>query len=235
MSHSADKPIEIILFPLNIDDEKRRFLYGLLSDDEKHRAASYRFDKHRNRFITGRGTIREILANEGKCSPQLIRFELNQYGKPTLDEPASARHIQFNASSSETMGAIAISDNLPLGFDIEGIRPDSNGDYDNIVKNEFTRDEYNWYKKHDEADRVRVFFEFWTCKEAYLKALGIGLSGKLDSFSIDLSGLQPSVSYSHLEDSEQPQISMYRLNIAGGYVACLALAKKNINFYTTRW
>lgn len=235
MSCSTGNLIEIIIFSLESDDEKRQVLYQLLSDDEKQRAANYRFDKHRHRFITGRGTIREILAGKGKCPPQAIRFDLNQYGKPALEEPESIRHIQFNASSSATMGAIAISDGIPLGFDIEKIKPGNSVDYDLIVKNEFTHDEYHWYIKHDKPDRIRVFFELWTCKEAYLKALGIGLSGKLDSFSIDLQGQGPSISYTALENNKQSELWLYQLNVTDEFVACLALPKKSNQINLSYW
>lgn len=227
MSRSVKASIDIVVFPLEADDHKRGLLYQLLSDDEKRRAAGFRFDKHRNRFIVGRGTIREILAEIALCPPRIIRFDLNSYGKPALAKPASCRHIQFNASSSATLGAIAISNRIPLGFDIEKIKITGSRDYDLIVESQFTRDEYSWYQKHKESERVRLFFDFWTCKEAYLKALGIGLSGKLDSFSIDLQGREPSVSYTELEQEKQSMLSLYRLNVVEEFAGCLALPKKS--------
>ena len=235
MSHSIENHVDIIVFSLESDDEKRQFLYQLLSDDEKQRAARYRFDKHRNRFITGRGTIREILADRVECPPQAIRFELNKYGKPALHEPESISHIQFNASSSATMGAIALSNDIPLGFDIEKIKSGSSEDNDLIVKNEFTNDEYDWYIKHRNFERIRAFFKLWTCKEAYLKALGIGLSGKLDGFSIDFQGHEPLVSYTGLENIGQSKLSLYHLNITDEFVACLALPKKSCHINISYW
>jgi len=235
VSPSEENLIEVVYFSLDSDAEKRRSLYQYLSDDEKQRAARYRFDKHRHRFITGRGTIREILADLGKCPPQEISFELNRFGKPALCGPESSRHIQFNASSSAMMGAIAISDGIALGLDIEKMKPAKGVDNDVIVKNEFTRDEYDWYIKHRDSERVRIFFEFWTCKEAYLKALGIGLSGKLDSFSIDLTGQQPAVSYTDLEPGEQSKLSLQRLNIPEEFMACLALPEKNSQINISYW
>ena len=232
---SIEKRVEVVSFPLDSEAKKRHSLYRYLSDDEKQRAARYRFDKHRDRFIIGRGSIREILADLGKCPPQAIRFELNQYGKPTLGEPEYIKHIQFNASSSETMGAIAVSSEMALGIDTEKIKPESRQDYDLIVKNEFHNAEYDWYEKHKVPERIRVFFEFWTCKEAYLKALGIGLSGKLNSFSIDLQGQEPSIRYTELESGTQSEFSLYRLNIADEYVTCLALPEKNIRICLSRW
>ena len=105
VSHSHEKPIEIFIFSLQCDDEKRHSLHQTLSEDEKHRAIAYRFDKHRHRFITGRATIREILADKGACQAREISFALNSYGKPSALAPESVRYLQFSASSSGAMGA----------------------------------------------------------------------------------------------------------------------------------
>lgn len=222
MKQTAAAPVEVLVFTLDSDEEKRQDLYRILSADEKRRAGSFRFDKHRNRFITGRGKIRQILGEKAKCAPQAIEFDLNKYGKPSLSSPNTAQHLEFNASSSAVLGAIAISDRSPVGLDIEKIKPMRDDDYDRIVMHEFTADECRWYMQHARHERNRVFFEFWTCKEAYLKALGIGLSGKLDGFSIDLSGRNPLVSHTELEDCGQSAFSLYRLNIANEFIGCLA-------------
>ena len=76
MSSSEGSLIEVICFSLDSDVEKRQWLYQCLSDDEKQRAARYRFDKHRHRFITGRGTIREILADLGEMSTTGNQFRV---------------------------------------------------------------------------------------------------------------------------------------------------------------
>ncbi len=235
MSAAAEKTVEIILFALECDDDERRNLLHLLSDDETQRAARFRFDKHRNRFITGRARIRQILAARGNCSPGEISFELNRYGKPSLAKPEAARGIHFNASSSDTLGAIAISNAVPLGLDIEKVKSDNTHDYDGIVANEFTSAENDWYQKQVGCGRFRVFFEFWTCKEAYLKALGIGLSGKLDSFSIDLEGVEPRVSHTELEDGGQSRLCLHRLGIDDDFVACLALPEEASRIELSYW
>lgn len=235
MKSRTENLIEIVVFPLLSSDEKRRFLYQQLSHDEKKRAARFRFDIHRDRFITGRGTIREILARRGGCSPADIGFDLNDFGKPTPARPESLRQIRFNASSSDSLGAIAISGGLPLGLDIEKIKPGLDGDYDLIVESEFTDEERDWYEKHDRSERVRVFFELWTCKEAYLKALGIGLSGSLKGFSIDLSGQNPRVSGTQLEEFERSRLTLQRLDIASEYTACLALSHEDCHIELSYW
>ena len=235
VSTSKENNIDIVYFPLDLDDKKRQSLYELLSDDEKQRVARYRFDKHRHRFICGRGSIREILADRAKCQPQSIRFEVNEFGKPSIHEPGFSSHIQFNASSSEMLGAIAISTSHSLGFDIEQIKPDKGQEFELIVKNEFTSDEYKWYEKQTFAKRDKAFYTLWTCKEAYLKALGIGLNGGLNSFSIDLHANRAVVKYTNLESSHVSSLFLYPVDTDEEVAACLAVATKNCQIQACRW
>lgn len=235
MTAAAAKPVEVVLFALDCEDDERHRLLRLLSDDERQRAAHFRFDIHRNRFIAGRARIRQILAARGNCSPAEIRFELNPYGKPSLAKPQAARGIHFNASSSDTLGAIAISKSHPLGLDIEKLKSDHAKDYDAIVASQFTLPEKDWYARHSGSARLRVFFEFWTCKEAYLKALGIGLSGKLDSFSINLEEAEPRVSDTELEEGGQSRLWLRRPGIDDDYLACLAAPDKSSAIDLSHW
>lgn len=233
MSPSSEKPVEIVLFSLECDDEKRKILYRSLSDDEKQRAAAFRFDKHRNRFIAGRGRIREILADRTGCTPADIVFRLNPYGKPSIREPDHAMYLRFNASSSETLGAIALSNHDAIGFDIEKVKPGKLVDYDLIVEHQFTAEEYDWYAEHTERFRSRAFFQLWTCKEAYLKAVGTGLSGELKSFSIDLRAKAPVVSRTELEDSASSKFRLRQFELEDGFIACLASPKAVSQVYFT--
>ena len=214
-------PVEIVQFSLERDAAERERLYRLLSDDEKQRAARYHFDLHRNRFVVGRASIRRILADRAGCDARDLAFELNEFGKPSLALPEAARGIDFSASSSASLGAVAVADGMALGFDVENLRPDRIVDCDSIVRNQFSGAEHEWYRQQPKSRRWRVFFEFWTCKEAYLKALGVGLSGGLDSFSIDLSTGEPEVGETGLEPEQRTRYSLRRVVLDDDYLACL--------------
>ena len=77
MSATTAEQIEIVYFALDRDDDERRKLFRLLSDDETERAARFRFDKHRNRFIAGRASIRQILASRACCQRGAHRHHLS--------------------------------------------------------------------------------------------------------------------------------------------------------------
>lgn len=230
----AAAKVEIVVFSLECNDGERDILYRSLSDDEKRRAARFRFDRHRRRFVCGRGRIREILAARGGCEPQEIGFSLNRYGKPSISTPPQATGLRFNASSSEALGAIAITTGAEIGLDIEKVVPGKIDDCDLIVRHHFTGAECDWYLSLA-GNRERAFYDLWTCKEAYLKALGIGLSGELDRFSIDLGGDAPSIACTELENGAQSALRLRQFDLGDGYTACLATPMTEVRVDTTRW
>ena len=234
--YHSENDVDIVYFSLDDDICERERLYRLLSDDEKQRVQRYYFDRHRHCFIGSRGKLREILANKGKCQPDEIIFALSEFGKPFIREPSSLQNVQFNASSSGLVGAVAISHNLPLGFDIEQIQTEKGRDFDLIVQAEFTREEFDWYWQYKNSiNRDLAFYTLWTCKEAYLKALGIGLLGELGKFSINLQGNRPVITYTELEQSSESALILYQLNIDADVVACLALSKKDCRIGIIYW
>ena len=236
MQYHVSYDVDIVYFSLDDHISERERLYRLLSNDEKQRAQRYHFDKHRHRFISGRGKLREILAGKGKCKPEEIIFGLGEFGKPYIREPACLTSLQFNASSSGLIGAIAITHDLQLGFDIEQVKVEKGRDFDLIVQTEFTSEEFDWYWLHENSvKRQLAFYMLWTCKEAYLKALGIGLNGKLDSFSMNLLASNPVISFTELEPSNESALTLYQFEIADDVIACLALAKTDGEFNIISW
>ena len=223
--HQDNYDEDIVCFFLDDHLHERERLYPFLSEDEKQRASRYRFDKHRHRFISSRGKLREILAENGKCQPEEINFGFGKYGKPYINAPVSLKHMHFNASASGSIGAVAISSSSSLGLDLEYIKHEEGHDFDLIAKNEFTAEEFDWFIQHDNGkDRDRAFYTLWTCKEAYLKALGVGLNKELDKFSVNLLASKPVISHTELEYSNKSELFLYQLNIADDVITCLALA-----------
>jgi 4'-phosphopantetheinyl transferase len=215
--------ITIKIFPLRSDSERYEKLFSYLSVDEQGKAARFRFDLHRNRFVTGRGTLREILAEQGKCGPGSIRFAENHLGKPSIVAPTTLQDLRFSVSGSEDTGGVAFARNIAVGFDLEHV-PTVNKitTLDSIAAQRFTRHEYRDLQKRREGDFVRHFYMLWTAKEAYLKGLGIGLSGGLDSFSVGFDGRRPFIFSTTLEEMQRSSFVLQQFWVAGACMACLA-------------
>ena len=156
---------------LGIDVQTRADYYGLLSPDECDRAARLLNLQHQNDFIAARGGLRSTLAEYTNCSPQALRFEYGNYGKPRL---ADYPNLHFNLAHSNGRALIVVSERAVVGVDLEKVR--SVPKLLALAKRFFKPSEYEAIAALPESLQPKQFFAYWTCKEAYLKAVGIGLS-----------------------------------------------------------
>jgi 4'-phosphopantetheinyl transferase len=214
--------VHVWWYNLDVDTEREASLERTLGNEERLRAARFRFAKHRRRFVVGRGTLREIVAWYAGTDPQALRFEHGAHGKPRLGWPGSSRDIAFNASDSHGIGAVAVARGPELGLDLERVCPDR--DCELIASREFAPEEKEWLHGLPESDRLVAFFELWTCKEAYLKGKGLGLTVPLDRFAVRLRpAVPPRLAWSAIDNSDPRRWSLHRLVIAPGFVASLAV------------
>lgn len=176
--------IDLWTWLLSPGDGEIERLVGLLSDDERARAARFVFDRHRGRFIVARGRLRQILGGIAGRPPEDLRFAYGAHGKPALSGIPGAPH--FNLSHSGDLAVVAVSSDLELGVDVEAVRPLK----EDVAERFFSAAEIAALAKLAESDRLDAFYRCWTRKEAVIKALGTGLSLPLKSFdvSIDAAG-----------------------------------------------
>jgi 4'-phosphopantetheinyl transferase len=177
----------------------QRALAGLLSPIERERAASFVFERDRRRSATTWGLVRTVLGGIIGHHPASLRFTYTQLGKPALVEGPS-----FNVSHSEDLLLIAIADEGRLGVDIEVVR--SVHDLDGLAERNFSPDEIQALRRAPAHERERAFFRTWTLKEAFIKALGGGLTIPLDSFSVMTDAAGPSAMVERPNFDEQPGI-----------------------------
>ncbi|GAB4381882.1 MAG: 4'-phosphopantetheinyl transferase superfamily protein [Elainellaceae cyanobacterium] len=150
-------------------------LQQVLSPDEQARADRFYSDRHRFRFIVGRGVLRLVLASYIGLMPEQIQFSYSEHGKPALANASVSSAVSFNLSHSANHALYAITCDRLVGVDLEHLRS-----IDNLLalaKRFFTSNEYARLSACSPADQTDLFFQLWTCKEAYLKAIGEGLAG----------------------------------------------------------
>jgi len=177
-------------FELNGDSSFEAQRRSILSSDELARASRFHFQVHANRFITGRMAIRTILGAYLGISPRDLAFQQTQYGKPFLSAALNPLLLSFNLSHSQDLGVFAISPHKCLGIDVEAIRTDFGGE--EVAESHFAPAEFQELLSLPEAQRPQAFFNCWTRKEAYVKALGAGLQIPLDSFEVSLRPDEPA-------------------------------------------
>jgi 4'-phosphopantetheinyl transferase len=167
-------------------------LHSLLSNEEQARAARFLSPLHRDRFAVAHGRLREILGARLGVPPETLAFEVAEHGKPHLAGAQVRSGLQFNLSHSGGQALVGWADDRQLGVDIELWRP--LGDEAALVRRFFSPAENAAYAALPASGRTQGFFECWTRKEAYIKAVGRGLGLPLDSFDVSFGqGSQPEL------------------------------------------
>lgn len=179
---------EIHLWRANLDlpAEKLAHLKSFLSEDELQRAQRFKFDKHRHRFIAARGTLREILSCYLNIPPADIRFSYQAHGKPYVEGSS----IYFNMSDSDDVALYGLTKTHEIGVDIEFMRDQTN--VEGVAMRFFSEQEQGQFQQIADDKKRDAFFFGWTCKEAFLKALGSGLSFPLEDFSVNIDPHLPA-------------------------------------------
>ncbi|MGH7993070.1 MAG: 4'-phosphopantetheinyl transferase family protein, partial [Limisphaerales bacterium] len=164
--------IHIFCAPLDLPSARLRQLAETLSADERIRAAHFQFDQDRNRFMAGRGLLREILGWLLRLPPAALIFSYGAHGKPQLAAAPADRWLHFNLAHSDSLAVYAVSCSFEVGVDVERIRhiPEAG----QIAAQFFTRSEAAHWRALPPAQQSEFFSDCWTCKEAYLKAIGMG-------------------------------------------------------------
>ena len=156
-------------------------LLPVLSIDEHERSARYFDFTDRENFVIRRGLLRVLLGAYLHTPPGLLDIGYGPQGKPYLNL-GPTQGLNFNMSFSGDYTLFAFSKDFQLGIDIEKIHhiPEMN----QIIEQSFSEDEKQILKKIPAVRREQVFYEYWTAKEAYIKAIGDGLSLPLNEFDV---------------------------------------------------
>ncbi len=174
--------IQIWKADLDVSEPFRKSLWNFLSRDEQKRAEKFRINDDCNNFIAARGILRFLLGRYLNIEPERITFDYGEYGKPIVVNDDSLR---FNISHSNGVGLFAFTQKLELGVDIEFCKREI--EIIAIAKRFFSQNEIKALSTLSGEDRVTGFYNCWTRKEAFIKAIGEGLSFPLDKFEVSLS------------------------------------------------
>lgn len=173
-------PIQLVLCPLDVPDATIATLRAYLSVDELERADRYRRESDRTRFIVARGRLRQVLANYFAFHPATLQFGYEDRGKPFL-KTFVREPLHFNISHSHGLALIAVSETSPVGVDLEYAKDDL--DATGLARRFFSPAEHSAIiAAPDDAALRRRFYTCWTRKEAFVKAIGSGIVGGLDTF-----------------------------------------------------
>jgi 4'-phosphopantetheinyl transferase len=215
----AGRAIELWAVQLSAPDRIVDRCVAMLSPDERARAERFRFEHHRRIYVLSRGILRGLLGQYTSIPPTDIRFSYGSKGKPNLVGVVPS--IQFNSSTSGIMALYAITHNCDLGVDIEQIR--ALQEIEQVAGRFFCHEEARQLMSLSSSDRNPAFFHCWTRKEAYVKAVGDGLSMPLDSFRVTLMPGDP-MEFIHIGNDPKTarQWTLHNFDHIPGYAAAMA-------------
>ena len=187
---SDDDGLECVVARLDSGQDALKLAKETLSHDERERANRFVFERDRNRFVVARGELRRLLGERMHMAPEDIEFRYGPYGKPELQTGLSKDDLRFNVSHCEDIAIYGFACGRRIGIDIEMIRylPDA----DDVAARCFSACELEEYRALAASEKQSGFFNCWTRKEAFVKAVGDGLGYCLGNFDVSLIPGEPA-------------------------------------------
>jgi len=203
---------------LGCDRTNIEALREVLSPDELARAARFHFASNRDEFIVSRGTLRTLLSRYLRQRASKLRFRYSQYGRPELWANGDTTALEFNVSHSGGVLVLAFANDRRIGIDVERVRSDFSTT--EIAERFFSVAERAVLRELPVEQQHEAFFRCWTRKEAFIKALGEGLSHPLD---VSLApGLPPALLGTRPDAEDARRWFLWDIAVSEGYVGALA-------------
>jgi 4'-phosphopantetheinyl transferase len=155
---------------------------SLLSANERARMSRFHFARNRHQYLVTRALVRASLSAYYPLEPGAWQFSQNRYGKPEISHPDASLSMRFNLSHTHGLTVCAIARHYDIGVDVEDSQRTTRADL-NSLAGYFSAQEFEDLRKLPADEQPQRFFAYWTLKESYIKARGLGLAIPLDKFS----------------------------------------------------
>ena len=217
-----------LVWPDEIDEALLARYRAMATPAEQAAAGRFHFERHRRSHLVTRATLRFVLSKYAAIAPQDWRFELSEHGRPQLSREHAGvpglSDLRFNISHTEGLIAIAVSRQGEVGVDVENV--DARPAPIDVASAYFAPAELAALQQVPADRQSTAFFRYWTLKESYIKARGLGLSLPLDQFSFVLHSDQ-SIGFSTAPALNDPaaQWRFWQFGVAGSHVLALCVRR----------
>lgn len=183
---------EVHVWPVSLDqpDMLIHRLVQILSLEEQSRAERFHSEQDRLHFIVGRIVLRILLSQYLMINPNHIEFHYKSNGKPYLTSKYGGDNLFFNLAHSNKLALYSFACAREVGIDLEYIRSLTN--FEQIAARFFSAGENATLQKLTGSQKLEAFFSCWTRKEAYIKAIGVGLSYPINQVDVTLAPGEPA-------------------------------------------
>lgn len=173
----------------------------VMTEEERERQQRYRFEKDRLSALVTRAFVRDLLSRYADRQPEEWRFAKGERDKPEIIDPPIP--LCFNLSHTRGLIICAVTLHNDIGCDVEYI--DRNNDILNIADRYFSPEETRELFSLPAAEQRSRFFDYWTLKESYIKAWGLGLAIPLEDFTFHIGGSENAVENRNIRLSFAPK------------------------------
>jgi 4'-phosphopantetheinyl transferase len=207
---------------LDAEGSQSGMFEALLTSDEHVRRLRYRNSRDAARFVARRALLRIGLGKLLDVAPERLRFSHGPDGKPMLSEPRFARALKFNLAHSDGLAVFACSFGHELGIDVERVK--HHDDLLDVAAVCFSPAERSTLMALPDSERTGAFYRCWTGKEAYVKAVGSGLTERLTDFDVRFDGGgPPALLRVGWRPSEADRWRLDFLQLPPGYAGTIAI------------
>ncbi len=201
----------------DLTDERLR----LLSEEEAAQASRFAFEVDRNRFTAAHAALRLLVSGYLSRSPAEVAFRHNRWGKPEITEGTGASRLRFNMSHSGDVILLAFAFGREVGVDVERIQEDF--PVEEVASHFFSAGELEALGGYEGPEKARAFYRIWSRKEAFVKAVGGGLSIPLAGFEVSAApGDRAVLKSTRYDPTRTEHWNLEDLDVGGEYAAAVA-------------
>jgi 4'-phosphopantetheinyl transferase len=203
---------------------------SLLSDEEMAQMPRFYFQRHRHQYLITRALIRSCLSNYHELEPAKWCFDKNAYGKPGLACPHEDLPFRFNISHTDGLVMCGFVRDIDIGVDVEDKDRSTHSELDRLFTF-FSPTEIEELRLLPKEKQKQRFFDYWTLKESYIKARGMGLALSLSQFSFIFqeNRLRDFIVQAELKDTAK-HWRFWRIAMGERYQVAVAIKSENANF-----
>lgn len=233
-NQNLDGEIHLWSSLLDQTDDIINHFWAILSKEEKDRISKYKFKFLRDRHTVSKGLLKSFISNYLNIETEEISFVQNEFGKPSLQPELNEIGLQFNVSHSEHLGMFAFTKAHELGIDVESIQETSN--LHEIIDMCFSDFEKEWFYKSEPGLQKELFYNVWTGKEAFIKAIGTGLSFPLKEIEFKINNNKKIEFQSiHGDLSYREKWNIFTSNPIPNFISSLVVENSGLKIRRYSW
>ena len=222
-NHPVKTPYELLILASIIEKET-----GL--DEERAQMSRLFYARHRHQYLVTRTLVRTCLSTYFQVEPGDWRFGKNGFGKPEISFPEKTHEVRFNISHCEGLVMCGITRCHDIGVDVEDVKRSTSATFQDLS---------SYFSATEMADMATLpidqqkqrFFDYWTLKESYIKARGMGLSIPLAKFSFRFEADRLSAFETHPDlNDDATAWQFWRISRDGRYRVAVAVNSANQSF-----